>query len=105
MDAAKKARLHAAGWRTGDAADFLQLTPEETTLVEIRLALSGYVRQVRHERQWTQSKLAQRIGSSQSRVAKIEAADASVSLDLLINALVSMGASAQEVGRVIGRTA
>ena len=54
---------------------------------------------------WTQLQVARRLGSSQSRVAKMEAADASVSLDLLIKSLLALGASRSEVGRVIAKAA
>jgi DNA-binding XRE family transcriptional regulator len=103
MDAAKRARLEAAGWRSGNAEDFLELTPEEVALVEVKLALSDYLREIRVKNHWTQTQVAHRIGSSQSRVAKMEAADSSVSLDLIIKSLVSMGATLKDVGRVIAR--
>ncbi len=103
MDTAKRARLEAAGWRSGNAEDFLELTPEEVALVEVKLALSDYMREIRVKNHWTQTQVARRIGSSQSRVAKMEAADSSVSLDLIIKSLVSMGASLKDVGRVISR--
>lgn len=105
MDAAKRKRLEAAGWRVGDTADFLELTPQEVELIEVKLALGDYMRQVRRQHRWTQTQVAQRIGSSQSRVAKMEAADASVSLDLLMKALFSLGVTTRDVGRVIGRPA
>lgn len=105
MDKAKKDRLAAAGWRSGDAADFLELTEEEAAFVELKLALAGYLRKLRAQNSWTQLQLARRLGSSQSRVAKMEAADASVSLDLLIKSLLALGASRSEVGRVIAKAA
>lgn len=105
MDASKRARLEAAGWRSGDAEDFLELTPEEVALVEIKLALSDSMRELRRQNHWTQTQVAHRIGSSQSRVAKMEAADSSVSIDLIIKSLVSLGASAKDVGRMIARPA
>ena len=105
MDKAKKDRLAAAGWRTGDAGDFLELTEEEVAFVELRLALADYLRELRARNAWTQSQVARRLGSSQSRVAKMEAADASVSLDLLIKSLLSLGVSRSEVGRVIAKAA
>jgi len=105
MDEAKKKRLAAAGWRSGDAADFLGLTEEEAAFVELKLALAGYLRELRAQNSWTQLQVARRLGSSQSRVAKMEAADASVSLDLLIKSLLALGASRREVGRVIARAA
>lgn len=103
MDDAKRKRLEAAGWKVGSAGDFLGLTPEEADLVEVKLALGDYMRKLRREHRWTQTQVARRIGSSQSRVAKMEAADASVSLDLMVKSLFSLGASSRDVGRVIGR--
>ena len=105
MDKAKRNRLRAAGWRSGDAADFLELTEEEAAFVELKLALGDYLKKVRTENAWTQSDVARRLGSSQSRVAKMEAADASVSVDLLVRSLLTLGVSLQEVGRVITRAA
>jgi DNA-binding XRE family transcriptional regulator len=105
MDEAKKDRLAAAGWRSGEAADFLELSEEEAAFVELKLALADYLRDLRARNSWTQSQVARRLGSSQSRVAKMEAADASVSLDLLVKALLTLGASRSEVGRVIARAA
>ena len=105
MDTAKKDRLAASGWRAGDAAEFLELTAEEAALVEMRLALADYLREVRAEHGLTQSQVARKLGSSQSRVAKMEAADATVSLDLLVKALLALGASRAEVGAVIAKAA
>ena len=101
MDAKKRKRLEAAGFAVGSAADFLGLTAEEAALVEMRLALSRALRERRAEAGLTQAALARRIGSSQSRVAKMEAGDPSVSLDLLIRALLAVGASRREVGQAL----
>ncbi len=105
MEAAKRRKLEAAGWSVGDAADFLELTPEEVEIIDVKLALGDYMRTVRRQNHWTQAQVARRIGSSQSRVAKMEAADASVSLDLLMKSLFSLGATTKDLGRVIGGTA
>lgn len=105
MDAKKRARLEAAGFVVTDAEEFLGLTSEESKIVEVKLALGDYLRQLRREHRWTQTQVANRIGSSQSRVAKMEASDASVSLDLMLKALFSLGATAPDVGRVIGHPA
>ncbi|MCZ7663120.1 MAG: helix-turn-helix domain-containing protein [Thermoleophilia bacterium] len=105
MDKTKKSRLEAAGWRVGDAADFLGMSPEEAAFVELKLALAAYLRDVRTQRGWTQAQVARQLGSSQSRVAKMEAADGSVSVDLLVKSLLALGASRKEVGRVIARAA
>ena len=105
MDKAKQERLRVAGWRLGDAAEFLELSEEEAAFVELKLALAEHLRRLRARRSWTQAEVAHLLGSSQSRVAKMEAADASVSLDLLVRALLAMGATRREVGRVIARAA
>jgi hypothetical protein len=105
MDKAKLERLRTAGWRSGDAADFLGLSEEEAAFVELKLALGDYLKRLRRENSWTQSEVAHRLGSSQSRVAKMEAADASVSVDLLVRSLLALGASLREVGLVIVQAA
>lgn len=101
MNKNKRARLEARGWRVGDAADFLDLTPEEAALVETKLALSGSVRDRRTKQGLSQADLAKRLKSSQSRVAKIEAADPTVSADLLLRALFALGATPSDVATVI----
>ena len=105
MNKTKKSRLESAGWKVGDATEFLELSAEEAAFVDLKLALALYLRDVRITKGWTQSRVADLLGSSQSRVAKMEAADASVSLDLLVKALLALGASREEVGRVIARAA
>ncbi len=99
MKSGKRRRLQAAGWRTGDAKDFLGMSEEEALLVELKLALVSAVKRSRKRHRMSQMDLAQRMGSSQSRVAKIEAGDASVSLDLIVRALLATGASRQELQR------
>ncbi len=101
MDAAKRKRLEEAGFRIGTVAEFLGLTPEQSELVEIKVNLSAAVRQQRSTSSLSQSQLAEKIGSSQSRVAKMEGGDASISLDLLIKALVAQGMTRRELAEVI----
>ena len=101
MKAEKRRKLENAGWHVGDAADFLQLTPGEAEFVEIKLALASRLREWREEHNWTQAEVARRVGSSQSRVAKMEAADPTVSVDLLMRSLLAVGADRRELGRVL----
>jgi predicted XRE-type DNA-binding protein len=101
MDEARRKRLEDAGFRIGTVAEFLGLTPEQSELVEIKVNLSAAVRQQRSTSSLSQSKLAEKIGSSQSRVAKMERGDASVSLDLLIRALIAQGMTRRELASVI----
>jgi len=101
MDKHKQARLEAQGWKVGTTEEFLGLTSEETAYVELRLRLSDAVRQLRKRKRLTQVQLAQLLHSSQSRIAKVEAADESVSLDLLVRSLFVLGASNQDLAKVI----
>jgi ribosome-binding protein aMBF1 (putative translation factor) len=101
MNKAKRKALEAAGFRFGDAEDFLGLTNEERRLVEVRLAVSRAVRELRKESGVTQQQLAARIKSSQSRVAKIEAAAPDVTLDLSFRALFAVGGSLRDVARLV----
>jgi DNA-binding XRE family transcriptional regulator len=91
MDKQTRTRLERAGFWFGDAEDFLGLTDEERQMVELRLKLSRLVRRLRKEHGLSQQKLAQKMNSSQSRVAKIEAGEADVSLDLSFRALFAAG--------------
>lgn len=99
----KKARLEAAGWRVASAAEFLGLTKEEAALIEMKLGLADSLRRRRQARKLTQAQLAKRLGSSQSRVAKMEAADPSVSIDLLVRALLDLGATRAQVAKAMAR--
>lgn len=101
MKAAKKNRLEAAGWKVGSTEEFLGLAPEEAALVSIRVALAGRLRDRRRKLGLSQVALARRLGSSQSRVAKMEAAEPDVSLDLLVRAMLATGAKPSEVGRAL----
>lgn len=102
MEQAKRQRLQARGWKVGTVQDFLDLSDEEALLVEIKARLAAALSEVRQKRQLTQIDLARLLRSSQSRVAKMEAGDRSVSLDLLVRSLVSLGATRQELAKVIG---
>jgi transcriptional regulator with XRE-family HTH domain len=101
MNAATRKRLELAGWRVGSADDFLGLSAVESALVEVKLALSGALRKRRATLRLSQRDLADRLSSSQSRVAKMEAADPDVSIDLLLRALLATGASRRDLGRMI----
>ena len=101
MKQTQKARLEAAGWRVGDAAEFLGLSDEERRFVELKRALASGVRQLRERRGLTQAALAKQLRSSQSRVAKMEAADTSVSLDLMMRSLLSIGATPRDIAKLI----
>ena len=89
----------------GGADEFLRLKPEEAALVEMKLNLARRLRDVRTDRGLSQEAMAKLLGSSQSRVAKMEAGDRSVSVDLLVRSLLLVGASRAEIAREISRRA
>ena len=105
MNTGKLRRLRAAGWKSGSAREFLGLSDQEAALVELKLALVTAVRDARRKRGLSQTDLAQRMRSSQSRVAKIETGDQSVSLDLIVRALFAAGATRRELQRALGAIA
>ena len=103
MRAEKQKRLEARGWKTGGVKEFLDLSDQETAYIELRLKLARGLKARRHARGFSQTQLAKAVQSSQSRVAKMEAGDPTVSLDLLVRSLLALGASNRELGQIIGR--
>lgn len=101
MRRAKRERLEKRGWRIGTVEDFLGLSPAEAAYVDLRLRLSETLRSKRRSRRLSQTQVARLLNSSQSRVAKMEGGDPSVSLDLLVRSLLTLGASRRDLGRAI----
>ena len=101
MNKTKKAKLEKKGWNVGSVDEFLDLTEEESAYIEMKLALSEKLRERRTRKRLTQTELASLIHSSQSRIAKMEAGDPSVSIDLLVKSLLALGVSKKELGRSI----
>ncbi len=101
MRKARQKRLEAHGWKVGNAEEFLDLSPEEFAYIEMKLELAESLRKRRQRRKLTQVQLARMVKSSQSRVAKMEAGDPSVSIDLLVRSLLVLGASKRDVARII----
>jgi predicted transcriptional regulator len=101
MDKNKQQRLLDAGWKIGSAAEFLELSPEEAEYVELKVALSSTLKDRRSDSGLSQGALAKKLGSSQSRVAKMEASDPTVSVDLLIRGLLAAGASKKDIAAAI----
>ena len=97
----KRKRLESKGWKVGTTAEFLRLTPEEEAYIEIRLRIAEGLRNRRAKRRVTQVALAKSVKSSQSRIAKMEAGDPSVSIDLLVRTLLALGATKREVAELI----
>jgi len=101
MRESKRKRLKAKGWKVGTTKEFLDLTQAEEAYIELRLKLAEGLKQRRIRRRLTQVELAKAVRSSQSRVAKMEAGDPSVSLDLLVRSLIALGTSSKELARII----
>jgi DNA-binding XRE family transcriptional regulator len=101
MKTDKRRRLEAGGWKVGGAREFLNLSPEEAAYVELKLALSKNLQETRREKNLTQEELARLLKSSQSRVAKMEAGDPSVSIDLLVRSLLILGTSRKNLARLL----
>jgi len=97
----KRKRLEAKGWKVGTAREFLGLSADEEAYVELRLRLAEGLKQRRRRRNLTQTEFARVVRSSQSRVAKMEAGDPTVSLDLLIRSLFALGASGRDIAALI----
>jgi len=91
MDATKRKALEAAGWKVGDAADFLEMSDEERQLLDARVQLALAIRRQRETRKLSQKDLAARLKTSQPRIAKIERAASDVSLDQLVRAFTAAG--------------
>ena len=104
MKKMKQQRLEAAGWRVGTASGFLSLSPEEAALVEMKVLLGESLRARRESHGISQLALAKRLKSSQSRVAKMEAADRTVSIDLLVRGLIMLGARPRDIANALRRT-
>ena len=99
----KRKRLEAKGWKVGNVQEFLGLTDQEAAYIELRLRLAKGLRARRNARGLSQTELAKAVRSSQSRIAKMEAGDPTVSIDLLLRSLLALGASNRELGRMISR--
>jgi DNA-binding XRE family transcriptional regulator len=105
MRADKRKRLQAGGWKLGTPKELLNLSDEEAAYIELRLKLAEGLKARRSAKGLTQTDLAKAVHSSQSRVAKMEAGDPTVSLDLLVKSLLALGASNRELARIIAQRA
>jgi predicted XRE-type DNA-binding protein len=99
MDATKRKAIAAAGWKVGDAADFLGMSDEERQLLETRVELAAAVRRQREAVHLSQKQLGAILKTSQPRVARIERAASDVSMDQLLRAFTAAG------GKIVVKTA
>jgi len=104
MKSAKRKILEARGWKIGSADEFLDLSPEEAAYIELKLALSSSLKKQRSRENLSQVEVAKIMNTSQSRVAKMEAGDPSVSIDLLVKSLLALGISRKDLAKVISTT-
>ena len=103
MRESKRKRLESKGWKLGNAKELLGLSDQEEMYIELRLKLAEGLKARRLAHGVTQVELAQTIKSSQSRVAKMEAGDPTVSLDLLVKSILALGTSNRELAAIISR--
>ncbi len=101
MNERKKKILESKGYKVGTVEQFLSLRTEESEYIELKLALSEALAKRRKSNKLTQMQLAKMLKSSQSRVAKMENGDPSVSLDLLVKSLLAMGAKKENIAKAI----
>ena len=101
MKASKRKKLEQAGWKVGTVQEFLGLSDEEMALIEMKRALIKKIKEVRKTNKITQQSLAKLLESSQSRVAKLEAGESGISLDLICKALFALGVSQKEIARAM----
>src|SRR4030042_4400620 len=101
MKVTKKKQVERRGWKVGTVAEFLQLSPEESAYIEMKLALSKSLQERRKTKSLTQEQLARLLKSSQSRVAKLESGDPTLSLDLLVRSLLILGESRKNLDRIL----
>jgi len=105
MRQSKRKALEAKGWQFGSVDDFLGLSEEELALIDLKIALGNALKKRRQKKRLTQKAAAEVIASSQSRVAKMEAGDPSVSIDLLVKSMITLGASRKDVAKAIASKA
>jgi DNA-binding transcriptional regulator YiaG len=89
------------GWVEGSVKDFLDLSDADVEYIELRRTLSRLLREKRQRLRLTQMEVAARLQTSQSRVAKMEKADATVSSDLLLQSLFRRGLKRKELAGAI----
>lgn len=101
MNKVKREILEKNGWKVGNVREFLGLSPEEESYVELKLSLSQFLQTKRKMKHLTQIQMASLISSSQSRVAKMEKAENSVSIDLILRTLFALGTETSEIADIL----
>ena len=101
MKQVKKRQLESAGYKVSSTQEFLGLTDEESAYIETKVLLAKSFKELRKSKKVSQTEMAKLIGSSQSRVAKMEAGDPSVSTDLLFKGMFALGATRKDISRAL----
>ena len=99
MNKKKKEILESKGYKVGSVDEFLGLSKEESQYIELKLLLSQALAEHRKKSKLTQAQLAKMLKTSQSRVAKMERGDPTVSVDLLVKSLLDMGANKESIAK------
>lgn len=99
METKKRKALEAAGWKFGDAEDFLEMSADERQLLETRMNIAAAIKRQRETGALSQKELGARMKTSQPRIARIERAASDVSLDQLLRTFTAAG------GKIVVKTA
>ena len=89
------------GWVEGSIQDFLDLSEADVEYIETRRVLSRLLKERRGKLRLSQVQVAARLRTSQSRVAKMEKADPTVSVDLLLQSLFRLGLTRKQLAEAI----
>lgn len=100
MDTKTLERLKAAGFVPTTVAEFLGLGPVDEALIEVKVRLAHFCKEVRKNSRLTQDDLAKILETSQQAVARAENGG-SASLDFLMDALLTMGVTLAEIGEAL----
>ena len=101
MNSAKRKRLESKGFKVGSVQEFLDLSPEESKIIALKITLGRKLQAYRKAKRLTQIEFARKIKSSQSRVAKMESGDPSVSIDLMVRSFFALGASQKQLSKIV----
>ena len=104
MNTTKIKHLEAKGWHIGSAKEFLGLSEQEAAYIELKLTLGENLKKRRLQKKLTQVELAKLLKSNQSRVAKMESGDPSVSIDLLVKSLLALGTTKKDIAGIISHS-
>lgn len=97
----RREELEKRSFRQTTIGDWLDLTPEQVEMIEMRVGLATMLRRLREREGMTQTDVARVLETSQPRVSKMESGDPTVTIDLLIRALLVLGVSRSKIARAL----